>query len=166
MQFKAGDCVVHPAHGVGHVRRLEERRLAEDEPRLYYVIVADKATLWVPVDPQQATQLRELTPRRDLEHYRDLLKSSPVSLQKDHYKRRLEIAERLKQGSFEALCAVVRDLTARGRKKLLNEADASLLQKIRLDLCREWAASAGVSLAEAIHEVDSLLQEGREASVA
>ncbi|MGH2593256.1 MAG: CarD family transcriptional regulator [Anaerolineae bacterium] len=166
MEFKAGDRVVHPAHGVGDIVRLEERRLAEDEARLYYVIVADKSTVWVPVDTHRTAGLRQLTPKRDLGRYRGLLKSDPVSLQKDHNKRRLEIADRLKQGSFQAMCEVVRDLTAHGRRKPLNDADMALLQKIRIDLCREWAAADGISIEEAIKEVESLLLEARPAYVA
>lgn len=163
MHFKAGDCVVHPTHGVGHIVRLEERSLAGDEKRLYYVIAADKSTVWVPVDADPAVRLRQLTPRRDLDRYRELLSSDPLSLHKDHYKRQSEMAGRLKEGSFQALCELVRDLTARARQKALNEADSALLQKIRLDLAREWATSSGISLDEAIQEIDHLLLAGRRA---
>jgi CarD family transcriptional regulator len=162
MQFKAGDCVVHPTHGVGYIKRLEERSLAGDEKRLYYVISADKTTVWVPADANPALRLRQLTPRRDLDRYRSLLKSDPVTLHKDHYKRQLEIADRLRDGSFQALCELVRDLTARARRKPLNDVDMALLQKMRLDLCREWATSSGISLEEAIREIDALLPEGRQ----
>lgn len=161
MQFKAGDSVVHPTHGVGHILRLEDRRLAEDETRLYYVIVADKSTVWVPVDAGQAARLRQLTPKRDLDRYRRVLKSDPIPLQKNHTERRFEITTRLKGGSFQAMCEVVRDLTARGWHKSLSDADMALLQKTRIDLCREWAASNGVSVEEASREVDSLLAENQ-----
>jgi CarD family transcriptional regulator len=162
MRFQAGDLVVHPAHGVGRIVGLEERQLAEDESRLYYVIVADKSTVWMPVDADPAAPLRELTPKREMERYRKMLSSGPGPLEKDHYKRRLEITSRLRQGSFQSLCEVVRDLAARGWRKPLNEADAALLQKIQMDLCREWAAANGMSLVEAVHEVEALLREGRQ----
>lgn len=163
MQFKAGDSVVHPTYGVGRILRLEDRRLAEDETRLYYVVVADKSTVWVPVEADPGVGLRQLTPRRDLDRYRRLLKSNPIPLQKDPTKRRFEITERLKERSFQAMCEVVRDLTARSRRRPLNNADMALLQKTRLDLCREWAAADGVSIEAAIREVDSLLAENRPA---
>jgi CarD family transcriptional regulator len=163
MQFKTGDYVVHPAHGVGQIVRLEERQLAEDETRLYYVIVADKSTVWVPVNAAPAAPLRGLTPKREMEQYRSLLKSNPESLEKDHAKRRLAIAERLRQGSFRSLCEMVRDLTASAWRKPLKETEASLLLKIRMDLCREWAVADGIALAEAIQEVEALLREGQQA---
>ncbi len=166
MQFKAGDYVVHPAHGVGRIVRLEERQLAEDAPRLYYVIVADKSTVWVPVNADPAVPLREVTPKREIEWYRRLLKSDPASLEKEHAKRRLAIAERLRQGSFRSLCEVVRDLTARAWQKPLHQAEAALLAKAHMDLCREWAAANGVSLIEAVQEVEALLKQGQQAHAA
>jgi RNA polymerase-interacting CarD/CdnL/TRCF family regulator len=157
MPFEAGDYIVHPVYGLGQVARLEERQLAEDEFRLYYVIVAEKSTVWVPVNGETAAPLRQVTPKHEMDRYRRLLKSSPSPLAKEHSKRRLAIAERLRQGSFQSLCEVVRDLTARAQQKSFYDAESTLLQKIRMDLCREWAAAEGLSLAEAIQEVEALL---------
>ena len=162
MQFKAGDYVVHPAYGVGNIVRLEERRLAEDTTRLYYVLTADKSTIWVPVDAVGNTGLRRLTSKHDLEKYRALLRGRPTSLSKDHRDRRLEIVERLKDGSFQAMCEVVRDLAAFGWRKALSEADATLFNKTRASLCREWAAAGNMSVDEAIAEVNTLLSTARQ----
>ena len=165
MQFKVGDRVVHPTYGVSHIDRLEERQLAEDESRLYYVLIADKTTVWVLVEARAEIALRQVTPRGDLDRYRRLLKGLPDPLAKDHVKRRAQIADRLRQGSFLALCETVRDLAARGWRRPLNDADSSLLQRLRVSMCREWAASSGVTLAEALDEVDALLSEARRVSM-
>jgi RNA polymerase-interacting CarD/CdnL/TRCF family regulator len=68
------------------------------------------------------------------------------------------LAARLRGGSFQTLCEVVRDLTARGRIKPLNEADSAALRRARAAMLQEWAAAAGVTPAEAAAEVDALLQ--------
>ena len=163
MEFQSGDNVVHPSYGVGNIIRLEERQLAEAEMRLYYVLAIDTTTVWVPVHSDGSTSLRAVTAKQDIDQYRTLLKSRPTPLERDHNKRRLEINERLKQGSFRVMCEVVRDLTACGWYKQIGEVDASLLQKVRGNLRREWAAAAGVPIPEAIQEVDALLLAGREA---
>ena len=49
MEFDAGDYVVHPSYGVGNIVRLEEKRLAEADLRLYYVLAVENSTVWVPV---------------------------------------------------------------------------------------------------------------------
>lgn len=162
MEFDAGDYVVHPSYGVGNILRLEEKRLAETEMRLYYVLAVENSTVWVPVNSTGATGLRRVTPKQELERYRRVLKSKPTVLDRDHHKRRLEINERLKRGSFLAVCEATRDLTAHGWRKPLNDVDASMLQKVRDNLCREWAASQGVSIADAAREVDGLLHAAQE----
>jgi RNA polymerase-interacting CarD/CdnL/TRCF family regulator len=163
MGFRPGDYVVHPTYGVSSIVRLEERQLAEAEVRLYYVLAIDKGTLWMPVRSPESTLLRAVTTKQELDQYRALLKSRPTTLQRDYKKRRIEINERLKQGSFWVLCEVVRDLTACGWKRPVSEGDSALLLQASNNLWREWAAAAGVSLPEAVHEVSALLMAGREA---
>lgn len=162
MQFKIGDDAVHPTYGVGQVTRLEERQLAEVETRLYYVLAIGKNTVFVPVDENGSTSLRAVTSKKELEQCRAVLKSRPAGFERDRNKRRLEINERLTPGSFRLMCEAVRDLTALGWYRRIGDGDAALLQKVRDNVWREWAAAADVSLSDAIQEVDSLLLAGRE----
>ena len=83
-------------------------------------------------------------------------------LERDHHKRRTLINERTKQGSFQSLCEAVRDLSAQSWKRPLSDADLTLLQRLSNSLYREWAASAGVPLPEAVAEVQALLQEAKQ----
>jgi len=163
MPFKAGDSIVHPAYGVGSIVRVEEKRLVEDQPRWYYVVVVDKSTLWVPVDENNAAGLRVVTPKKELDRYRAVLRGRPGALERDHNKRRTLIHERVKLGSFQNLCEAVRDLSAQSWKRPLSEADLTLLQRLSHSLYREWAVSAGVSLPDATAEVQALLQEAKQA---
>ena len=109
-----------------------------------------------------STLLRAVTSKHKLDQYRALLKSRPATLERDHRKRRLEINSRLSHGSFRVVCEVVRDLTALGWHRRISDADAALLQKMRDNLRREWAVAEGLSMPEAILEVDALLLAGRE----
>jgi RNA polymerase-interacting CarD/CdnL/TRCF family regulator len=163
MLLNAGDTVVHPVYGVGHIVRLARRQFTGPEVRQYFEISTEKTTVWVPVETCEAIGLRRLTTKIDLAEYRGVLKSRPISLNKDHSKRRRELAECLKQGSFQALCETVRDLTARGWRKPLGESDARLLRKTHELLCQEWAAADGASIAHATQEVDTMLLEAKRA---
>ncbi|MGH2521776.1 MAG: CarD family transcriptional regulator [Anaerolineales bacterium] len=163
MEFKIGDLIVHPAHGVGHIVRLEQKQFFGDEERLYYEVATQKSTVWVPVEASEASGIRQLTPKPDLARYRRLLKSRPDPLNQDNRQRQLEISSRLKQGSFQILCEVVRDLTAHGWRKPLSESNAASLRRARESLYEEWAAAEGVSIAEATQEVEALLNEAKQA---
>jgi CarD family transcriptional regulator len=162
MEFRTGDDVVHPSHGVGRVLRHEERQLAGGDLCRYYVLAIGPATVWVPMYPDGSTRLRAVTAEQELDEYRAVLRSRPRPLDRDHNKRRLEINTRLTQGSFRVQCEVVRDLTALGWKRRISEADAALLHKVRDTLEREWAVAADLSPEKAMQEIDALLQLGRE----
>jgi len=165
MQFKIGDLVVLPTYGIGHIREIEEKSFSEQEARLYYKVALSKRTMWIPVEAHEVSGLRLVTLKSELDHYRNLLKSPPVFLEKNHHRRHLELVSRLKQGSFQMVCEVVRDLTAWGWRKPLGQTDTSTLQKTRESLYQEWATAAGVSLAEAIKEVETLLRATRQAYI-
>ena len=158
MRFKVGDCVVHPSHGVGRIVRLENQTFMAAQAQLFYEITTSKSTVWVPVDADAGGGLRRLSSKHELAHCRRLLQKRPALLEPDHRKRQLELAARLRGGSFQTLCEVVRDLTARGRIKPLNEADSAALRRARAAMLQEWAASEGISLDDAAAEVDGLLQ--------
>jgi RNA polymerase-interacting CarD/CdnL/TRCF family regulator len=162
MEFRSGDDVVHPSYGVGSIVRLEERQLAEANTRLYYVLVFGKTTVWLPVNTAGSSALRRVTAPHDLDHYRTLLKSRPIELDRDYKKRRLDINEQLAHGSFQNVCEIVRDLTALSWYRPLAGVDASLLSKVRANLWEEWATSTGQPLPEAIHEVTTLLEAGEQ----
>jgi len=162
MGFISGDDVVHPSYGVGNIMRLEERQLAEVATRQYYVLAFGKMTVWLPVQGGPTSPLRLVTAPRDLEQYRTLLKSCPASLDRDYKKRRTDLNEQLAHGSFQVVCEVVRDLTALGWHKPMNELDSMMLKKVRANLWQEWATSTGQPLPEAILEVSALLQAGEQ----
>lgn len=158
--MKADDWVVHPSHGVGRIISIETREFSQGAPHLYYRIAIPTGTVWVPVDGSGAG-LRKLTAKDDLERYRQLLSGQPSALPSGYRERQLALLERLKQSSFEARCKVLRDLSALGWHKRLNQGNAGLLRIAHRDVCTEWAAAAGVSFNEAGAHIGSLLLEGR-----
>jgi RNA polymerase-interacting CarD/CdnL/TRCF family regulator len=131
---------------------------------MYYEVMGDRSTMWVQVDESAARGLRRLTRKDELPQYRALLRRQPAPLSQDKQQRQLQLRSQLKRGTLRDLCDMVRDLTGRGWQKPLNEADASALRRSRDALCQEWAAAAGVSLAEATTEINELLLQARQAA--
>lgn len=161
MELQIGDSVVHPIHGVGHIVFVGKKQFAETEARLYYQVAIEHTTLWIPAESFEKIGMRQSPSKRALAEYRHQLTSKPASLDANHAKRRIELAERLKNSSFQSLCELVRDLSARGWAKPLSGVDAVSLRRAHARLCREWAATEGVSIAEATQEIDSLLQDSK-----
>lgn len=166
MEFNVGDFVVHPIYGVGHIVKIEKKQFSDIKTRRYYKITLSiRNTIWIPVEAQTVLGLRLVTAKKDLDQYRHLLKSHPVSLNDDHSKRQANLAKRLKQGSLAVMCEVVRDLTALDGRKRLRPTDRAFLLKARENLCQEWAVAASVSATEAIQEIDDLLQITEQVSI-
>lgn len=162
MDMKRGDYVVHPSFGVGLIEAIEEKKVGEQEPRLFYRVGFHKMTVWVPLQPTTSGGLRPITPRSDLSRYSILLRGHPRTLDTDFRKRQTELDSCLKQGTFQALCEVVRDLSARSHLKSLGSYELTFLRKARESLYQEWAAMSGKSLADAIEEIEICLGEGRQ----
>jgi CarD family transcriptional regulator len=160
MKFEVDDLVVHPQHGVGRVVELEIRQFDSSTAQLYYEISIPDGTIWVQVEGSSC-ELRKVTSKDDLGRYRDLLKSRPTALAGDYRQREVELADRLRESSFQAKCEFVRDLSALGWQKRLSEGNATLLRNAHQRLNEEWAIAEGVPLNEATREVNTLLQEGK-----
>ncbi len=165
MQYQVDDRVVHINHGVGRVVGLVSNSFADTEAKLYYEIALNQSTVWVPVDSNDSLELRALTRQRDLDRYRAILRDEPTALSNDHRQRHLNLTQLLKSGTFENLCIVVRDLTARGRLKPLNEVDSSTLRRAHDNLSREWSVADGISIPQAVRHIESLILEGRLGSI-
>lgn len=159
--FKVGDQVMHASYGIGQIAAIEEKRLSGRNSQLFYVVTISKSTVWVPVESDGASSLRLLVSHSALARCRALLKGRPSPLNANKQERFRELSDRLRAGSFEVVCEVVRDLTAHGWPKPLSESEASLLRKAQEAMCREWAAAAGVPTSQAGQEITALLQQGR-----
>ena len=165
MQFKVGGDIVHPVYGVGHITAIEEKQFSEIEACLYYQIEFPRSNIWVPIEAQTTIGLRLVTPKGDLDKYRKIIKSRPVLFNGDLSKRHVELSIRLKEGSFQTLCEVVRDLTASAWQKPLGPTVKAILRKTQESLYQEWATAADISIAEATKEINTLLQATQEAAL-
>ena len=161
MDFKTGDTVVHPQHGVGQVVAIAERAFEPGVLRQYYeVSIPDGGTLWVPFEPP-AFGLRSLAAPTEIDQCRKILVSRPSPLDGDSRTRQPELANRLKLGTIRTQCEIVRDLYAHGEHKSLYGSIAGFFKQTQHVLCQEWAIVEGITLPEAMQEVNSLLEKSR-----
>lgn len=164
MTFKIGDQVVHPQHGVGEVVKLEDRKFDSGAAQQYYEVSIKNAgsTLWVPL-ASPSYGLRKLAAKRDIKDCRRVLSSRPVPLTDDARSRQSNLADRLKDGTIQVQCEVVRDLYGFGEHKSLYGTIANFFRQTQNVLCEEWALVEGITIPEAFQEVNSLLEKSRKA---
>jgi RNA polymerase-interacting CarD/CdnL/TRCF family regulator len=109
--------------------------------------------------------LRKLTVRSEIERCRKILMSRPSPLTEDARSRQSDLSTRLKQGTISAHCEVVRDLTAYGVHKPLSGNIAAFLRATQDVLCQEWAAVEGITLSDAVYEINLLLEKSRQTMI-
>ncbi len=161
LEFAVGDRVVHSVYGVGTIQAVSEQQFVGGHSRPYLEVKMAGSTLWVPVDASTSTILRGVAPKQTVDVCRKLLSEQPVSFDQNRTVRQVEIANRMKGGLLPALSRTVRDLRAHSWTKPLSAAEDLLLVKLSKALCAEWAASEGVSLTNALREIEARLRKGR-----
>jgi RNA polymerase-interacting CarD/CdnL/TRCF family regulator len=161
MKLNIGDQVVHPKYGVGHVVGLQEREFESGKLHMYYEISMQGTTLWVSLE-MPTFGLRKLTVRSEISRCRAILASQPAPLVEDARQRQLEMADRLKLGTIAAHCEVVRDLNAYFGHKPMGGRTGAFQQVAQEVLCQEWAAVEGVTILDAVAEINALLEISRE----
>jgi RNA polymerase-interacting CarD/CdnL/TRCF family regulator len=161
MIYSQGDIVVHQSFGVGRVLNIETKNTGSGK-RLYYRMSFDKTTVWVPVRENEGGGVRPITPKSDLRRYRKLLKSSPEPLEGDFRERQVELEKRMEAGTYESLCAVVRDLSGRLSRTSLTHYEKTLLKQTHAALISEWSQASGVSPDQACDEIEACLRVGRQ----
>lgn len=159
--FEIGENVVHPKFGVGQVVKLDDREFESGVSRRYYEIhISGGSTVWVPVD-LSGSGLRKLARKSELSRCREILKAKPLPLTEDGRVRQSDLVIRLQQGTIDAQCEVVRDVSAFVAHKSSYGTISSFLEAMLGVLCQEWAMVEGITIPEAMSEVSSLLRKDK-----
>lgn len=163
MEFKVGERVIHPRHGLGQVIKLTMKQFAGGEKHPFYEISFSDSTLWVPLS-LATSGIRRLSTKTEIDSCRQALKAPAELLGNDFRLRQIDMNDHLKEGTLIARCEIVRDLTAHGWHKSLSGSSLAFLQTIQKILVQEWAAIEEITLGEAADEIQSLLETGRQSN--
>ena len=157
MMFHVGEKVVHWVHGPGEILQLDEKILS-GRKALYYVVRAGDLTVYVPVEQGEQNSLRTPTPARNFKKLFAIIKSPGEELSGDRLQRKLDLTERMRDGSLASVCRVIRDLTWRSHSTRLNDNDVATMERAQRFLLNEWALSLSIPYADAEQELQQLLK--------
>lgn len=156
MNFQEGDPVMHWTYGFGQIVHLEERMISGSKT-LYYAVQARDLTVWVPADSNLESRLRTPTSQAKFKQLLNILSGPGESLPDDRHERKNHLQELLKDGSTEALCHAIRDLSTFQKAKSLNDSDQMMLKTSQNTLLGEWEFVLSVPHAQAEIEMYRLL---------
>ena len=158
-EFKAGDKVVYPAHGVGQIIGQEVQKIAGMELKVYVVsFLKDKMTLRVPVNRAKESGLRALSTGKLVEKAVSTLKGRARPGRGMWSRRAQEYEAKINSGDMLLIAEVVRDL-----HKNVDDPDRSYSERIIYEsalgrLAGEMAAVESMPLDEATKKLESILK--------
>jgi len=158
LELAIGDWVVHLYHGVGQIKKVEEKRLngnAQD----YYMVKTYNSVFWVPVSKINNERIRPLTSPIELQEALKVLQKPPQEMDTNHNNRKNRIEIVKSDGSLKPTLRLVRDLSAREAEKKLNTTEKRALERLKDHMLREWAACMHIDLEEAGKRLNNMLNQ-------
>ncbi len=111
LEFKAGDFIVYPAHGLGQVIAIETETIVDFEIEVYVILFEhDKMTLRVPTAKAGSSNMRGLANDMVLKDAFTTLKGRPRIKRTMWSRRAQEYEGKINSGDLLLLTEVVRDL--------------------------------------------------------
>ncbi|MEM6338333.1 MAG: CarD family transcriptional regulator [Pseudomonadota bacterium] len=158
-EFKVGDRVVYPSHGVGEIVEIESQTIADIKLEVYVISFPhDKMTLRVPVSRATASGLRTLADKSDVSGVYDILNGKPKRGNKMWSRRAQEYEGKINSGEIEAVAEVVRDLY----KNVDNDrsySERTIYESALNRLASEIAVLEKITKAAATEKLVELLKE-------
>ena len=160
MEFKVGDKVVYPNHGVGVIEQVARRSIGEENASFYCLrILSTDSTVMVPVDNTQAVGLRKVLTRRQTTHVMKTLKDGEVTTYDDWKGRFQANSEKMRTGDIRAVAEVLKSLTMLNEVKPLSYRERRMLDRARFLLISELAEATGKASADVETKIDDALAE-------
>jgi len=160
LEFKIGDKVVYPNHGVGVIEQVARRSFGEVESSFYCLrILSTDSTVMVPVDNTSSVGLRKVLTRRQITQVMKALKNEEVTTYDDWKGRFQANSEKMRTGDIRAVAEVLKSLTVLNEVKPLSYRERRMLDRARFLLISELAEASGKESTEVESKIDDALAE-------
>ena len=153
--FEIGSKIVHPMHGAGIIRGIEEKKIL-GEVKQYYILELPSGdmSVMIPVDSQQSVGIRTIVDKSVALEAIEILKQESTHMDSNWNRRHRDNMEKLKKGDILEVAEVVRNLMRVNRVKNLSAGEAKMLANARQILVSEIILSCDVSNEEALKIVE------------
>ncbi len=140
-QFKSGDMAVYPAHGVGQIESVEQRKIGDNEQAFYVLRILDSSmVIMIPTSKSEAVGLRNIIPASEVVKVYDILRNKKVVITSQPWNQRYrDYMEKIKTGSVYEIAGVLRDLYLLSEDKDLSFGERKMLDTAKSLLVKELA---------------------------
>lgn len=164
MQFKIGDKVVYPNHGLGVIEQIEKREIGDRmEEFLRLRIVGNDSTVMVPRGNTANVGLRPIVSRKEIESVFDVLKDTRIKVFDDWKGRFQENSDKMRTGSITEVAMVFKSLTHLSLQKNLSYRERRMLDRARYLIVSEIAEVEKMKTEDVEIKVDKAVASGSKA---
>ncbi len=162
VEFRTGDYVVYPAHGVGKIDGVDSQTIGGIDVRLYTIsFEKDRMRLKVPVMKAESSGLRKLA---SADHIKDAIKtlSGRARVRRTMWSRRAQEYEtKINSGDPVAIAEVLRDLKRSANDTEQSYSERQIYQAALERLARELAAVQNISESKASEQLEQIMRGER-----
>ena len=153
--FEIGSKIVHPMHGAGIIRKIEEKKIL-GEIKQYYILELPSGdmSVMIPVESGESVGIRTIVDKSVALEAIEILKLESTHMDPNWNRRHRENMDKLKTGDILKVAEVVRNLMRVNRVKSLSAGEAKMLANARQILISEIILSCNVSEKEAVKIVE------------
>jgi CarD family transcriptional regulator len=159
LEFKIGDKVVYPNHGVGVIEQVAKKTLDGNTSSFYRLrILSTDSTVMVPVGNTEAVGLRKILNRNQSSRVIRLLKNGDVATYDDWKGRFQANSEKMRTGDIMAVAEVLKSLTVLSEVKPLSYRERKMLDRARFLLVSELAEASDKTPEQIEEKIDGALE--------
>jgi len=158
LDFKSGDFVVYPTHGVGRIQRVDEQEVAGITLELFVIAFEkDKMILRVPTVKAKAVGMRKLSSPDVVAAALNTLKGRARIKRTMWSRRAQEYEAKINSGDLVSIAEVVRDLHRASGQPEQSYSERQLYEAALARMAREVAAIERIDEQAAVKRVESAL---------
>ena len=157
-QFKIGEIVVYPKHGVGEIVKIESMELSGIKTKFYVVRMEQaKLIIRVPLDKQAEVGLRKISSKKNIEEVFNVLKLKPKIRRIMWSRRAQEYDTKIYSGEPIKIAEVIRDLFRKNNQPEQSYSERQMFQVALERLAREIAAIEKTDYFQATEKIENTL---------
>ena len=156
--FKAGDFVVYPTHGVGRIQKVDEQEVAGLILELFVIdFEKDKMILRVPTVKAKSVGMRKLSTPEVVAAALNTLKGRARIKRTMWSRRAQEYEAKINSGDLVSIAEVVRDLHRAGGQPEQSYSERQPYEAALVRMAREVAAIERIDEQDGVKRVESVL---------
>ena len=157
-EFKIGEIVVYPKHGVGEIVKIETMEIENIKTKFYVVkMEQSKLTIRVPLEKQSEVGLRKISSKKIIDEVYNTLKLKPKIRRIMWSRRAQEYDAKIFSGEPIKIAEVVRDLFRKNSQSDQSYSERQMFQVAIERLAREVAAVEKTDYFQSTEKIEQIL---------